>query len=342
MGRADHQHELGRRVAGQRGSVGVRRPPRVPSQRSLSSRPPSSGRYGVTANAICAECAHAHDRGRSFADDMQAPVSMAMPLTRLRPRTSSPLVVWLGSPESKRGDRPHLRGEGRDHRDFDRLSRRCRWSTRARAGSPTSRSRGARHLLEVARRPRRSSGPEGGAIPGFGARGAHRRATANESNQKRRVDDAMDFASTRSRKSCATWRSVSRGDARARSRSARRWRASAAGTTELWQPARGGARLDRRTHSRGVRRTPGSAYVEFVALLEVMGVAPGVLAVPLATSGTGCERASLTAGIRGAEAGLSTCRRIAEGTSGLRRVAFTEAERAAGTPARIEATWERK
>jgi NAD(P)-dependent dehydrogenase (short-subunit alcohol dehydrogenase family) len=56
------------------------------------------GRYGVTANAICPN-ARTRMTEETFADDMKAVGEGAF--DEVAPENASPLVVWLGSPESR-------------------------------------------------------------------------------------------------------------------------------------------------------------------------------------------------------------------------------------------------
>ena len=122
--------------------------PRPASPRSRSSQAAELGRYGVTANAI-APAARTRMTEAVFADTMAAPERRASS-TRWRPRTSSPLVVWLGSADSAGRHRPGVRGRGRA---------RSAWPT---AGS-TAPSRQGRPLGPGRGRPRRARPPRQGA-----------------------------------------------------------------------------------------------------------------------------------------------------------------------------------
>ena len=94
------------------------------------------GRYGVTANAI-APSARTRMTEAVFAEMMAAPDDRARS-TRWRPRTSSPLVVWLGSPRVAGRHRPGVRGRGRQGLASPTAGSTAPWSTRAPAGIPPS------------------------------------------------------------------------------------------------------------------------------------------------------------------------------------------------------------
>ena len=89
-------------------------------------------RYGVTANAI-APAARTRMTEEVFGDRMQAPDAG---FDANDPANISPLVVWLGSADSRRRDRPRVRGRGRDDLGRRRAGSTARASTAARAGSP--------------------------------------------------------------------------------------------------------------------------------------------------------------------------------------------------------------
>ena len=114
------------------------------------------GRYGVTVNAI-APSARTRMTETVFADMMS---TQDDDFDAMAPENISPLVVWLGSAESRDVTGQDVRGRGRHHPRRRGLGARARRSTRAPGGippswarsSPTCWPRRARRFRSTARR----------------------------------------------------------------------------------------------------------------------------------------------------------------------------------------------
>ena len=104
------------------------------------------GRYGVTANAI-APAARTRMTEEVFADRMQAPDGG---FDVNDPGNISPLVVWLGSAESRRRHRPRVRGRGRRCSRSPTAGSTARASTRATRWEPAEVGAAVRKLLAQA------------------------------------------------------------------------------------------------------------------------------------------------------------------------------------------------
>ena len=94
-------------------------------------------RYGVTANAI-APAARTRMTEAVFAETMAAPAEGEF--DAMDPDNVAPLVVWLGSVDSRRRHRPGVRGRGRQ----DQRGRRLAARPRVRQGRPLGARRGRR------------------------------------------------------------------------------------------------------------------------------------------------------------------------------------------------------
>ena len=95
--RPHHQHQLGCRPAGQRRAGQLLAPPRPASPTMTLIAAAELGRYGVTVNAI-APSARTRMTETVFADMMAKPEEG---FDAMAPENISPLVVWLGSAESR-------------------------------------------------------------------------------------------------------------------------------------------------------------------------------------------------------------------------------------------------
>ena len=104
------------------------------------------GRYGVTANAIAPS---ARTRMTEGVFDSMAAVAEGE-FDAMAPENVSPLVAWLGSPESAGVTGPDVRGRGRQGRHRRRLAARPHPATTAPAGTRPTSARSSRELLAEA------------------------------------------------------------------------------------------------------------------------------------------------------------------------------------------------
>ena len=115
------------------------------------------GRYGVTANGIAPVGPHPDDRGGVRRHDGEADRRR---FDAMAPDNVSPLVAWLGSAESRGGDRSGVRGRGRQGVDRRRLAPRPRHRQRRHDGSRPTSARPSASSSPTPPTPPRSTAPD--------------------------------------------------------------------------------------------------------------------------------------------------------------------------------------